>query len=158
MRATIANKVRRARIDDVLGDFGDNRNVHEEQQQKLDVIANEIIKACLGARANIGALVSYLGVAQLATNGAEALGVPKREGFFARCAAKGGAWSGVWHGALTESVAHTVWFGTSQQQLTPCSRAATRFAVSLCLLPAFASARSASSSPWQSSSDLHISS
>jgi fructose-1,6-bisphosphatase I len=55
---TIANKVRRARIDDVLGDFGDSRNIHEEQQQKLDVIANEIIKACLGARANIGALVS----------------------------------------------------------------------------------------------------
>ena len=55
---TIANKVRRARIEDVLGEFGDNRNVHDEQQQKLDVIANEIIKACLGKRANIGALVS----------------------------------------------------------------------------------------------------
>ena len=32
---------------------------------------------------NIGALLSYLGIAQLATNGAPALGVPKRDGFFA---------------------------------------------------------------------------
>ena len=33
-------------------------NVQGEQQQKLDVISNEIIKSCLGSRANIGALVS----------------------------------------------------------------------------------------------------
>ena len=55
---TIGNKVRRARIEDVLGDFGDQRNVHDEQQKKMDVVANEIIKACLGNRANIGVLVS----------------------------------------------------------------------------------------------------
>ena len=55
---TIGNKVRRARIDDVLGDFGDQRNIHDEQQKKMDVVANEIIKACLGNRANIGVLVS----------------------------------------------------------------------------------------------------
>ena len=54
---TIANKVRRARIDDVLGELGET-NTHGEAQQKLDVIANNIIKACLGARANIGVLVS----------------------------------------------------------------------------------------------------
>lgn len=54
---TIANKVRRARIEDVLGDHGDS-NVHGEQQQKLDVIANEIIMRCLGARANIAFLAS----------------------------------------------------------------------------------------------------
>ncbi len=54
---TIANKVRRARIDDVLGELGET-NTHGEAQQKLDVIANDIIKACLGARANIGVLVS----------------------------------------------------------------------------------------------------
>ena len=54
---SIGNKVRRARIEDVLGDMGDT-NVQGEQQQKLDVLSNEIIKACLGSRANIGALVS----------------------------------------------------------------------------------------------------
>jgi fructose-1,6-bisphosphatase I len=53
----LANKVRRARIEDVLGDHGD-RNVHGEAQQKLDVIANEIIMRCLGDRANIAALAS----------------------------------------------------------------------------------------------------
>lgn len=54
---TIANKVRRARIENVLGDHGDH-NVHGEAQQKLDVIANEIILRCLGDRANIGVLAS----------------------------------------------------------------------------------------------------
>jgi fructose-1,6-bisphosphatase I len=53
----IANKVRRARIEDVLGEHGDH-NVHGEQQQKLDVIANEIIMRCLGDRANIALLAS----------------------------------------------------------------------------------------------------
>jgi len=62
---TIASKVRRARIEDVIGEaaggpFGeaDGINVQGEQQLKLDVIANEVIKACLGSRANIAALVS----------------------------------------------------------------------------------------------------
>ena len=54
---SIGNKVRKARIEDVIGALGDE-NVQGEQQQKLDVIANEIIKSCLGSRANIGALVS----------------------------------------------------------------------------------------------------
>ncbi|MCH2139070.1 MAG: class 1 fructose-bisphosphatase [Phycisphaerales bacterium] len=62
---SIASKVRRARIEDVIGEsaggpFGENGgiNVQGEQQLKLDVIANEVIKACLGTRANIAALVS----------------------------------------------------------------------------------------------------
>ena len=62
---TIASKVRRARIEDVIGDaaggpFGetDGINVQGEQQLKLDIIANEVIKACLGSRANIATLVS----------------------------------------------------------------------------------------------------
>jgi len=54
---TIGNKVRRARIEDVLGDHGDD-NLHGERQQKLDVIANEIIMRCLGDRANIAILAS----------------------------------------------------------------------------------------------------
>ncbi len=56
----IANKVRRARIDDVLGDAGDI-NVHGESQQKLDIIANELIMQCLGDRADIGILASEEG-------------------------------------------------------------------------------------------------
>jgi fructose-1,6-bisphosphatase I len=54
---TIGNKVRRARIEDVLGDLA-AENTHGERQQKLDVLANNIIKSCLGSRANIGVLVS----------------------------------------------------------------------------------------------------
>lgn len=54
---TIANKVRRARIDDVLGSLGET-NVQGEVQQKLDVISNEIIMRCLGDRANIAVLAS----------------------------------------------------------------------------------------------------
>jgi len=54
---TIGNKVRRARIEDVLGELA-AENTHGERQQKLDVIANDIIKSCLGSRANIGVLVS----------------------------------------------------------------------------------------------------
>jgi len=53
----IGNKVRCARIQDVLGDVGDT-NVQGETQQKLDVIANEIILRCLGDRENIGILAS----------------------------------------------------------------------------------------------------
>ena len=54
---TIAHKVRHARIADVLGDIGET-NVQGESQQKLDVIANEIIMRCLGDRANIAILAS----------------------------------------------------------------------------------------------------
>lgn len=56
----IANKVRRARINDVVGDFG-SKNVHGETQQKLDIIANELIMQCLGDRADIGVLASEEG-------------------------------------------------------------------------------------------------
>ena len=53
----IANKVRRARIEDVLGDHGGD-NSHGEIQQKLDIIANEIIMRTLHERANIAVLAS----------------------------------------------------------------------------------------------------
>ena len=57
---TIGSKVQRARIEDVLGDAGAH-NVHGEVQQKLDVIANELIMRCLGDRANVGVLASEEG-------------------------------------------------------------------------------------------------
>jgi fructose-1,6-bisphosphatase I len=53
----IGNKVRCARIQDVIGDVGE-KNIQGEMQQKLDVIANEIILRCLGDRDNIGILAS----------------------------------------------------------------------------------------------------
>ena len=53
----IANKVQRARVEDVLGSMG-TENSTGDVQQKLDVIANEIIMRCLGDRANIGVLAS----------------------------------------------------------------------------------------------------
>ncbi len=54
---TIANKVRRARLDGVLGAHG-TENVQGEQQLKMDVIANEIIMRCLGTRASVAVLAS----------------------------------------------------------------------------------------------------
>ena len=56
----IANKVRRAGIEDVLGSLG-TQNITGDTQQKLDVIANEIIMRCLGDRANVGVLASEEG-------------------------------------------------------------------------------------------------
>lgn len=53
----IGNKIRCARIQDVIGDV-ESTNTHGEMQQKLDVIANEIILRCLGDRENIGVLAS----------------------------------------------------------------------------------------------------
>jgi len=53
----IGNKVRCARIEDVIGEAGDT-NIQGEMQQKLDVISNEIILRCLGERDNIGILAS----------------------------------------------------------------------------------------------------
>ena len=53
----IGNKVRCARIQDVIGDVG-SVNVQGETQQKLDIIANEIIMHCLGNRDNVGVLAS----------------------------------------------------------------------------------------------------
>jgi len=53
----IANKVRRARIEDVLGEAGES-NVHGESQQKLDVIANEILLRLLGNRPSVAVVAS----------------------------------------------------------------------------------------------------
>ncbi len=54
---SIAAQVRRARIDDVLGDHGAS-NVHGETQQKLDVIANNILMTCLGNRPSLAVVAS----------------------------------------------------------------------------------------------------
>jgi fructose-1,6-bisphosphatase I len=54
---TIAAKVRRARIEDVLGEHG-GANVHGESQQRLDVIANGILMTCLGSRPNLAVVAS----------------------------------------------------------------------------------------------------
>ncbi|MCB9851841.1 MAG: class 1 fructose-bisphosphatase [Phycisphaerales bacterium] len=53
----ISAKVRRAGILEVLGEAGDI-NVHGEQQQKLDILANKTIEQCLGYRGNVGILAS----------------------------------------------------------------------------------------------------
>lgn len=53
----IAARVRRARIEDVLGEHG-GANVHGETQQKLDVIANDILMTCLGSRPSIAVVAS----------------------------------------------------------------------------------------------------
>src|SRR5689334_3995736 len=53
----IAARVRLARIEDVLGDHG-GANVHGESQQKLDVIANDILMTCLGNRPSIAVVAS----------------------------------------------------------------------------------------------------
>jgi len=53
----IAAHVRRARLDDVLGTVG-NENVQGEQQQKLDVIANDILLRTLGAREGVAIVAS----------------------------------------------------------------------------------------------------
>lgn len=53
----IANKVRRAQLDDVLGAAG-AENVQGEQQQKLDVIANEVLLRTLGEREGVAIVAS----------------------------------------------------------------------------------------------------
>ena len=53
----IASHVRRARLDDVLGAVG-GQNVQGEQQQKLDVIANEILLRTLGGREGVAIVAS----------------------------------------------------------------------------------------------------
>jgi fructose-1,6-bisphosphatase I len=53
----IGSKVRRARLEDVLGDVG-GANVHGERQQKLDVIANAILMRCLGGRPSVAVVAS----------------------------------------------------------------------------------------------------
>ena len=53
----ISAKIRRARIDDVLGAL-DQENVQGERQQKLDVIANETLLRCLGNRDGVAVVAS----------------------------------------------------------------------------------------------------
>jgi fructose-1,6-bisphosphatase I len=53
----IGNKIRCARIEDVVGEVG-SENVQGEMQHKLDVISNELILRCLGDRDNVGILAS----------------------------------------------------------------------------------------------------
>ena len=53
----IANKVRRAQLDNVLGAAG-AENVQGEQQQKLDVIANEVLLRTLGKREGVAIVAS----------------------------------------------------------------------------------------------------
>jgi fructose-1,6-bisphosphatase I len=53
----IADKIRRARIHDVLGAAGTD-NVQGERQQKLDVIANETLLRCLGSRSGVAIVAS----------------------------------------------------------------------------------------------------
>jgi fructose-1,6-bisphosphatase I len=54
----IAHKVRIARIEDVLGDHHGGSNVHGEQQQKLDVLANDVLMTCLGNRPAVALVAS----------------------------------------------------------------------------------------------------
>lgn len=54
---TIASTLRRARLDDVLGALG-SENVQGETQQKLDVIANEVLLRCLGDREGVAIVAS----------------------------------------------------------------------------------------------------
>ena len=53
----IAAEVRRARINDVLGMAGDT-NVHGEDQQKLDVLADSILLEMLSARTDVAVFAS----------------------------------------------------------------------------------------------------
>ena len=53
----IAGKIRRARIEDVLGAVG-SKNVSGDEQQRLDVIANETLIRALGDRAGVAILAS----------------------------------------------------------------------------------------------------
>jgi fructose-1,6-bisphosphatase I len=53
----IAARLRRARLEDVLGDMG-GENVQGERQQKLDVIANETLIQVLRGRAGVAAIGS----------------------------------------------------------------------------------------------------
>ncbi len=53
----ISANVRRAGFMDILGATG-GENVQGELVQKLDILANETIKSCLGYRGNVGIMVS----------------------------------------------------------------------------------------------------
>ncbi len=53
----IADRLRRARLEDVLGSIG-TENVQGEQQQKLDVIANDVLLRALGGREGVAIVAS----------------------------------------------------------------------------------------------------
>lgn len=53
----IAHKIRRARIEDVIGDAG-AENVHGERQQKLDLLADALILQCVRARPEVAVYAS----------------------------------------------------------------------------------------------------
>jgi fructose-1,6-bisphosphatase I len=53
----IADKVRRARLENVLGSVG-TENVQGEVQQKLDVLANEVLMGTLGSREGVAIVAS----------------------------------------------------------------------------------------------------
>jgi fructose-1,6-bisphosphatase I len=53
----IADKVRRARLENVLGSVG-TENIQGEVQQKLDVIANEVLLRTLGGREGVAIVAS----------------------------------------------------------------------------------------------------
>ncbi len=53
----ISSKIRRARLNDVLGEAG-AENVQGEHQQKLDVIANDTLLRCLGSRKGVTIVAS----------------------------------------------------------------------------------------------------
>src|ERR1700742_145261 len=53
----IADKVRRARLESVLGSVG-TENVQGEVQQKLDVLANDVLLRTLGGREGVAIVAS----------------------------------------------------------------------------------------------------
>jgi fructose-1,6-bisphosphatase I len=53
----IAQKVRRARIEDVLGEVG-KINLHGESQQKLDLLADDLLRHTLAGEPTVGVLAS----------------------------------------------------------------------------------------------------
>jgi fructose-1,6-bisphosphatase I len=53
----IADQIRRARLVDVLGKMGSD-NVQGEEQQKLDVISNEVLIRTLGTREGVAIIAS----------------------------------------------------------------------------------------------------
>ncbi|HVW68029.1 MAG TPA: class 1 fructose-bisphosphatase [Steroidobacteraceae bacterium] len=53
----IADRLRRARLENVLGSIG-TENVQGEQQQKLDVIANDVLLRTLGGREGVAIVAS----------------------------------------------------------------------------------------------------
>src|SRR5438105_1309926 len=53
----IGSHVRRAGLEDILGS-AHRRNVQGEEQQKLDVLANQALLHCLGLRGNIAIMAS----------------------------------------------------------------------------------------------------